>query len=314
MKPQDLTFVICTESGQLEKMSVLFVMSLRMFGGRFSNCRVVSYQPRKGFDLSRETLNLFESLNVDHSSLELNNEFRDYPLANKPLTCAHAEKTCGTEFLVFADSDQLILGEPNALLLGSDCDVSMRPVDVKNIGATDESDPNFEYWGQLYEMMSVGKRKYVTTTVGQEKILAYWNSGLVVTRCKNSLFSEWENNFRIVMSNKLMPSDGLFFVEQSVLAATICSTDLKLRALPNEYNYPVHMHSGMQSPNKIDRLSELKTIHYHKIFENNPPVHPLVDLLINNAQSKSIARLLRISDVYNPGLLKRIKSALTGKY
>lgn len=312
MKPEDLTFVICTESGQLEKMSVLFVMSLRMFGGRFSNCRVLSYQPRKGLDLSRKTLNLFDSLKVEHNSLDLNKDFTDYPLANKPLSCAHAEKTCGTELLVFADSDQLILGEPNALLLDSDCDVSMRPVDVKNIGATDESDPNFKYWAQLYELMSVDQRKYVTTTVGQENIFAYWNSGLVVTKCKNSLFSDWEKNFRVVMSKEIRPNDGIFFVEQSVLAATICSTDLKLRALSNEYNYPVHMHSGMQSPNKIDRLSELKTIHYHKIFENNPPVHPLGDLLIKNAQSKSINRLLRISDVYSPGLLNRMRNFLVG--
>ena len=36
MTLQDVTFVICTERGQLEKISVLFVMPLRMFGGIFS--------------------------------------------------------------------------------------------------------------------------------------------------------------------------------------------------------------------------------------------------------------------------------------
>jgi hypothetical protein len=283
-----------------------------MFGGIFSNCRVLSYQPRNGFDLSVKTLNFFDSLEVDHKSMELNKDFSDYPLANKPLSCAHAEKTCGTELLVFADSDQLILGEPNALLLDSDCDVSIRPVDVKNIGATDESDPNFKYWAQLYELISVDQRKYVTTTVGQENIFAYWNSGLVVTRCKNSLFNDWEKNFRAVMLKNIRPADGVFFVEQSVLAATICATNLRLNALPNEYNYPIHMHSEMRAPNKIDSLSELKTIHYHKIFEDDPLVHPLKDLLVKNASSKKINRLLRLSDVYNPGFLKMIKNTLIG--
>jgi len=297
MKP-DLTFVICTERGFLENMSVLFVMSLRMFGGKFSDCNVLSYQPRKGYEISQKTQSHFDDLNVTHKSLPLNHQYVDYPLANKPLVCAHAEKNCESELLVFADSDQLILNEPNALEPDHDADIVLRPVDVKNIGAANELDPNYEYWGSLYDLLSVGEFKYVESTVDKLRIFAYWNSGLIVSRRRNFLFNKWEKNFHTVMSKGLQPQSGGFFVEQSVLAATICSTRLRIGAFPNSYNYPVHMQPGMQSCNKIEYLSELTTIHYHSIFQNNLQQNPLKDMMNEGGHSDNIREILCNSGVY----------------
>jgi len=298
MRKPDLTFIICTERGFLENMSVLFVMSLRMFGGKFAGCRVLSYQPRKGYEISKQTQKKFDRLNVTHISLPLNNQYIDYPLANKPLVCAHAEKYCKSEILVFADSDQLILNEPGALVPGQDTDIVVRPVDVKNIGASNELDPNFEYWRSIYELLSVDDFKYVDSTVGQQRIFAYWNSGLIVSRRSNSLFKRWSKNFHAVMSKGLQPQDGIFFIEQSVLAATICSTHYRVGAFPNNYNYPIHMQSKMQGRNRFENLSELATIHYHKIFQNNQQRNPLKDMMMPGKHSDIVKELLCQSGVF----------------
>ena len=120
-----LSFIICTERGYLEPMSVLFAMSLRTFGGALSSAPVFSFQPRPGYQISEETHRALADLDVEHHEILLNTRYSNDPLANKPLTAAFAEKELNHEYLVFADSDQIILNEPSALCLPAGFDVGL---------------------------------------------------------------------------------------------------------------------------------------------------------------------------------------------
>lgn len=244
------TIVICTEKGDLEIKSRLLVRSIRKYGGDLKHIPIISYQPRIGKGISFKTKKFFDEHQVTINDLELNKEYADYPLANKPLVCSHAAKTLDSDTIVFLDSDVLVVNSPMAFLLEDKIDVLLRPVDVKNIGTEDENDPNIEYWNKLYEICKVKDHRRVSTFIGEKSILAYWNSGHIVNRKSSGLFQMWEENFRKVMSEGLQPMDGIFFVEQSTFAATVCAMDLKVATFSNDYNYPIHLQHSISNPEK----------------------------------------------------------------
>ena len=261
-----IAFVICTEPGNLEKQSLLLVRSLREFGGSLKNTPVYSFHPRLGANISKQTLKSFEVLEVCHQQIILNYKYPLYGVANKPLVCAYAEEKIDAEVLVFLDSDQCFFSEPKKLLLPQSYDIAIRPEDLNLIGSKGKDDPNEDYWQKLYEICQVKSEIFISTTVDNQKIRAYWNSGMVAARRSKGFFTSWKKNFETVMDIQLKPKRGLFFVEQSVLSATICSLTDAILTLPQEYNYPLNMHYRMPKNKKIRDLDNIVTIHYHKLF------------------------------------------------
>ena len=73
--------IICTEKGILESKSKLLVYSIRKFGGRFKDIPIFSYQPRKDFKISNDTISFFKKNNVEIIDLDLNKEYKNYSLA-----------------------------------------------------------------------------------------------------------------------------------------------------------------------------------------------------------------------------------------
>ena len=57
--------------------------------------------------------------------------------------------------VVYLASDQIIANEPSAPVLPLDVDLGLRPVDSKNIGATDETAEMFPYLKNLYRLLDV---------------------------------------------------------------------------------------------------------------------------------------------------------------
>jgi len=292
-----LSFIICTERGYLEPMSVLFAMSLRTFGGALSSAPVFSFQPRPGYQISEETHRALADLDVEHHEILLNTRYSNDPLANKPLTAAFAEKELNHEYLVFADSDQIILNEPSALCLPAGFDVGLRPVHKKNVGAYGKGDPNYPYWQKLYSLLEVDEHTYVHTTIGGHRILSYWNSGLVAVRRESGLFSLWASNFHKTMKKGLKPPLRRF-VEQTVLSATVVSKSAEVFRFSNDYNYPIHRHNEIPKETRVEHLRDMTTVHYHKMFRYLKSEHPLSEFLGNDDMSKKIKNQMDISGVY----------------
>lgn len=169
-----ITFVICTERGILEPMSVTLVRSLRRFGGVLKDAPVLSYQPRREHGVSPETLRALEQLEVIHYTEPLNQRYAHYPQGNKPPVCAHAEQIATTEFVVFLDSDIVVLNEPRALLLPAAQHIGLRPVDKVGVATTGPSDGNYAYWQGMYRLLEVDESLVgrVDTTVERQTIHA----------------------------------------------------------------------------------------------------------------------------------------------
>ena len=261
-----IAFVICTEKGNLEGMSVLFAKTLRTFGGALKDIPIYSYAPRTGKNIGYWTSKQFEDLSVEHLYIPLNQEFKHYPVANKVFALSHAEATLDYDILVFSDSDMLVLSEPSALLLPPAYDIALRPVGSKGIGVSDPSDKEFGYWQKLYEVCEVDTLTYVETSIDSKQIYGYWNSGLMAAQRTKKIYTRWESNLLKMLRNKIYPENGLYFTEQSTFSATVMGTKSRLLDLPKSYNYPIHRQSSLSAFQKMDTLSEIVTAHYHDMF------------------------------------------------
>lgn len=310
-----IEIIICTESGYLEAQSKLLIYSIRKFGGIIKDADIFSYKPRKGKSLKKSTIAFFEKYNVVNNDLELNRDYPNYPLANKPIVCAHREELSLADILIFLDSDAFFLHSPDFITNIKPGQLFMRPVDVKNIG-TDIlfSDTNGGYWQKLYNELGVHNHRTINTTVDNKEILEYYNSGMIVSTVSNGLFKNWKINFDRVMSMKLKPNQGLFFVEQSVLSATISEMKLKVSPLPKEFNFPIHMSENVKNPSYlIDRLSDVGHVHYHKIFKNkeceNPHFRELSEFESGSVINKKLITFKVLSKEFNNSYVfkKKIK-------
>jgi hypothetical protein len=266
---ESVAFILCTERGPLEQMSALFASSLRRFGGSLSDAPVYSYAPRLGHDVGSRTRKHFARLEVNHQHIPLNTEFKDYPLANKPLVAAYAELNLEADIIVFVDSDMLLFAEPSALMIPEKYDIALRPVDVKGIGVGNDQDREYGYWSHLFRICNVEEIAYVETTVDKKRIYSYWNSGLVASRRRRKIFSLWAENFKNVMRSGITPTRSTFFIEQSSLSASVLAAKANVYQLPNSYNYPIHLHHLMEPSKRIENLREMVTAHYHNIFRRD---------------------------------------------
>ncbi len=270
--------IICTEKGPLEAMSKLLVYSLRKFGGRFKNIPIYSYQPRREFPISQDTINWFERYEVNYVDVPLNKQFQHYPLANKPLACAYHEKNSRADYLLFMDSDIFFLQEPTAYADFADMEVLIRPVALRNIGAGSKEEPNALYWQKLYEQLGVQAERKITSVIDQHQIWEYYNSGQIASRRTSQLFSNWLDNFTRMMASGIRPDHGIFFLEQSVLSATISQLELSVKQVDQYYNIPARilLRPAYAAEYPVEACV---SIHYHKIFDNPEGHNPLMDFL-----------------------------------
>jgi hypothetical protein len=273
---KSVEIVINTEGGKLENMSKLLVQSLRTFGGDLKDLPIYSYQPRKANSISEETRSFFAQNNVEHFDIELNKNYLDYPLANKPLACAYHENRSKADVIIFLDSDMLFLREPKRFLEVEPGEVFLTPVVQKNIGVEDLDGKNALYWHSIYKELGVEGFRFVRTAYQNTRILEYYNTGHIISHRSNGLYSAWLENFEKIKRQKIIPLQGHYFIEQSVFAATVAQLSLKVTSPGKEYNVPAKYAFDLKNPDHfISSLTEVVSLHYHKLFHNPLRINPL---------------------------------------
>ena len=264
-----MAFIACVESGNLENQALLLFRSIRKFAGKYKDAPIYSFQPRRGAPLKKDTLNVFEELDVTHCTEVLNTEFNHYATGNKIFTCARAEKHLQEDILVFLDSDSVIVDEPSDLDLPAGTATAVRPVDHKNRGSTGPLDPNDGYWQKLYSICGAPEAPFIETTVDSKKIRSYWNTGLLVVHRSEGLFQRWKDDFLRLMKAGHMPKGQITFMDQLALAATLARVADGIRILDRRYNYPLPKRPLLKEPYRTAELESLIHIHYHRWF-NKP--------------------------------------------
>ncbi|ABA21002.1 conserved hypothetical protein [Trichormus variabilis ATCC 29413] len=264
-----LAFIICTEPGRLESQSLMLASSIRKFCGNLKDTPIYSFHPRVGEPISHQTQEAFAALQVIHQQIPINQEFHEYYLANKPLVCAYAEQNIDAEILVFLDSDKCLFAEPTEFLLPENCNVRVRPEYGQGIGSTGSQDPQEWYWQRLYQVLGVKREIFVNTPIGNKRIRAYWNSGLVAVRRSAGIFTAWKENFTKVMHLDITPPQGIYFVEQSVLSVTLCALVDNIEHFSLNYSYPLPLHNRLSPELRLQDWDDITSIHYFNLFFYN---------------------------------------------
>ena len=261
---QPIAFLMCTEGGQLEQESELMVRSFRKYAGKLSTAPIYSFHVREQNPPSQSAIETLHSLDVRHQQVILNTRYPNYPLANKPLLCAHAEQTIDADILVFLDSDLVFFSEPTEFLLSPEYDVGIRPEHHKMIGSEGADDPNEDYWHRLHAIAGSQRvDRFITTTVDRKHIRAFWNSGVVAVKRRLGIFSAWQQTLDRLLEPGATINQDNFYFEQSALSATICAMTDRVRQFSPGYNYPIHSHNEMIETERCNSFEKIVCIHDH---------------------------------------------------
>lgn len=215
------TFVICVESGMLEYKALCLILSLRKYGGRWCDCHIVSYSPRKGRQVSLWLKKIYRKYNVTVVDDVLNKSWDDYPLANKPISMCDAESRCTTEYIIFLDSDILVWDEPKCLEIPQNKDLAGVIDADKSVASSGVDDDFDEMWLRLYANAGVENEVFRITTLSQEVVRGWWCSGVIVARRTKGYMHEWFKIFESAFETDIFSSRATYLREQmtfSVLA------------------------------------------------------------------------------------------------
>jgi hypothetical protein len=277
-----IAFAACVERGPLEQKARLLVQSIRRFGGAHRDAPIHTFAPRANRAISAGTRALFDAHAVTHHDELLNRDFDDYGVGNKIFASARAEELAREEFVVFVDTDTVLVAEPREFVLPDGKDAAVRPVEfhrwrepddeehwrtnhrrVSSAGAGDRSD---DYWLAMYALCGVDARPFVETSCDRVRIRAYANSGLVIARRSAGVFAQWQRDFLTLAAANHRPNGDMHYMDQLSLAATLARIWDRVQLLDGRYNYPLVGRPLLAEPLRSARLDTLVHVHYNRYF------------------------------------------------
>jgi hypothetical protein len=265
-----LAFIACVERGYLEDETKLLCRSIRRYAGRYRDVAIYTFQPRRGMEISANTLSVLHELGVTHITETLNTEFDDYAIGNKIFTCAWAEEHLTEDILVFLDSDTVIVSEPGELELPREFECAVRPCNrwEGGISSAGPGDANEAYWERLYHACSQTTEPFVETVVDRRQVRAYFSAGIIAVRRRAGLWGEWKRHFEKLMAAGLVPDDKrrVRQMDEISLALTLSRNFECVRILDGRYNYLIYRRSELCSPYREAQLEDLVHIHYISKF------------------------------------------------
>jgi hypothetical protein len=271
-------FACSAVAGHTEREALMLAKSIRAFGGKYSQSPIWILLPESEVPIVGDTIDRLVSLDIRLVPFKSRLPLTEFPFARKVAAAATAEALAGghTEFLVWMDSDSLILQEPTPLLLPAGASLGIRPVDHTLIGSVYDQ-PADPFWDLVYARCGVspGLVYPVTTTIDRIQIRAYFNAGLIGIRPEKGLFQTWALFFDKLHSDPefeaLFQQNTLYriFFHQAVLAGAVLSLlrSDEILEYPPQVNYPLHMHTRVPGDQKLSLLYNLVTCRYDTFFE-----------------------------------------------
>lgn len=242
MKKQDSVAVICCiEQGELEYKGLCMILSLRRNWGSWSDVPIYAYSPRAENHISSWLREIYKEYKVYLIDEPINKNFIEYPLANKPLSMAHAEKHMSENLLIFLDSDILCWNEPHLFALPDEKDLGMVIDGTKTVASYGASDTKHEpMWKSLYKIAHVeNSEPYVTTLLTDEIVRGWWSSGVIACRRSANLMEKWLAVFEESKASNIFIPEAGYLSEQMTICAVVASVYDRFIELPVSYNYPV---------------------------------------------------------------------------
>ena len=287
-------FIFIAESGVLERQAILLCESIRKFGGSYAQADIKILQPRGERKISHDGRLRFQSLRAHLVEMSIVSPCPEYGPSYRILACGDYERSSSADCLIFMDSDTILLSEPD--LEPQEADVAARPVDVKGMCTSGDSDPKDSYWRYLCRACGVDYDliPLVTTTVERIKVKASYNGGLTVVKKQAGLFAKTSDFFRQSILADLIPwpeSDTVFPTghgmvsgkggrlwgsAQACLSLAITALKLSVRTLRPSLNFPLHYYHDLLPEIEKGAIPLISHVHYHHLFRSNPHDNPIL--------------------------------------
>jgi hypothetical protein len=253
----DVTFVLCIEDNAIKSQSLLLIESIRAFTGAYKDSDILAISPR-GLGVDQATQATLRQLGVHYLDSPINTVCPEYGSANRIYAGAWAARNTTASTLIVLDSDTIFLDEP--ILLGSEWDAAVRPVDVKGSTSSGADDPLDAYWQSMCRLadIEIDALPWIETTIDRQRVRASYNGGYLVVRRDTGILEKAAEIFTRSVSLGLRPlkNQGLNVVastgpvglvaseywgsNQAALSVAIWSLTQRVLMLDPSYNIPLH--------------------------------------------------------------------------
>lgn len=326
-----LVFVHIVEKGDLESKSILLCSSIRRYGGVYKDSLIYAITPRKNKEVSDRTKEIYNKLNVKYIYRNLNTKWYDQPYLNSIYGSAFIEKDYLNSdiSLIYVDSDTFFMNQPDELdLEKNNVKIAVTPIDSIKAEIADYDINNIsEYWKNVYRLfkINVSDLWYVNTLHDNQKIIAYFNIGIISVNPRLQIFSHCLEKIELAgndpyFSKLKQGSLERFFLDQVfVSAAVIKYPKNEILLLNSNYNYSLPV---MKSVNNA-RFKTLIHIHYHhmffykkslKIFKQNYEIYNFLKLYIPFKIDEKVKVILLIKTYIPPKIKNFVRDTFLMKY
>ena len=281
MTRQDFIFAFMPAYRSSEAEALMLTRSIRRFAGKLRNHPIWVLIPQNLETLSESTRRELSALDAELIRFDVDRETLEFWFGGKVTASAAAESLAQgqADWLVWMDSDTLVLNEPTEVWVNAGKHLGCCPVMLKNISSLYD-EPINRFWDLIYRGCNTPLESIfpVTTIVDGVRIRAQFNAGLLVVRPEKELLRTWNANFRHLYRepqwNEFYKQDILYriFIHQAILAATITArlSRSEIQFFSDRVNYPLFLHSKYPVGKRPTTLNELETCRYDefRFFEN----------------------------------------------
>lgn len=253
--------------------ALMLARSIRAFAGQYADSPIWFLVPPTVGDVGDGIEDGLLSLGVRIVPCQIDEAVAQFPFDGRAFASAEAESLARgqADFLVWMDSDSLVISEPGELALEDGNILGCRPVDLTLISSR-YGEPIDSFWGMVYQGCHVpdGRLFPMTTVVDETTIRPHFQAGLLVVRPEHGLLQLWRDRFKelhsSIQSNDLYRErrrHKLFFHQAALAGAVLSSLEQRqIQVLSHLVNYPLHLHSDYPAARKPHYLNEVITCRY----------------------------------------------------
>jgi hypothetical protein len=268
-----ITLVRSVEEGHRLR---LLMGSLRTFGGQLSQAPVwifwgSDFHPAQLMDEFTETRG-YAWIPLAHQASLLH-----YYFAQKISACAQAEEMAAANVrsLVWLDPSCLVIQPPALFDLNPAYEAAFRPVHIQNIGSL-ASEPMDEFWETIYRTIGSEDTSFtVQSFVDAQSLRPYFNTHLFSIDPSKGLLRLWLEYFKVLVADQQFQSGACsselhqIFLHQAILSTLVAKLLPleRIRILPPEYSYPIHLHDKVPHSKRAVALNDLVCA----VYEENLP-------------------------------------------
>ena len=241
----------------------LLAESLRTFGGPLSDCPIWVLEMRPKEAPCAE----LAGPGVDVVRLEVPDSLPRYYFTYKVYAWAQAEEWADPSVmtLVWLNPECLIVRPPMHFELVPPWVAAFRPVHHRNVGlpAGGALEP---FWQGIYRAVGMDEAGYtVTSFIESQTLRPYYTTHLFAVAPGRGIGRAWLECFETLVQDELYQAAACAdeahktFLHQAVLSALVAKQlgPERIRVLPPEYSYPLHLHEQVPLDRQPDSLNRL---------------------------------------------------------